>query len=602
MQFFKSSLLHAFAMFLFAAIVNQIVIMRACELELSRQAFAALLTGLTATILLPVLIALAFSFLPENVAKGGRTTALILLFFSILPIFDLLYFRATFSRFSWSVWHDLNFYAIKASLLEIIFHSSHIPAVGLLLAVITTASLTYKYGGGACPKSTRTMLIRVLIALLLGRFFFPPESYQYFTNFTPSYMQTEGKNNLLRQLEKGSLKGFFTYRNPAGLAKELIKLTPEEMSSLQNLGLIPPTKSYNHEPLTKTFSKIIVVVFESLALEYFHSFNHTIPPEASSFFDALNSSYPSAQNYFTSDSPTMNGLYAMLNSRIPFNSDLAKIRKEQGFATLFKKNHGGKTIFIRGVSKFYGGENLLLKAIQGFDTILAYEDLKMEAKEPPFYDWGFHDDVVLEKTFSLIKENSDQRFFIMCKLIDLHQPPFYCGLPADKLPKAVLEHQSPIVRSIYWANYLLKNFFDKLEKSNLIDHNTLLIITSDHYPPPAYGHAELVKGRDYDPRGRLPLIFVSKRPEIFANFRPQALSCQLDFAPTICYLGGVSVSEWFLGQNIIASYTATRAISHIDNQIRIIASDSRPVFIQINDDRTPANALEKWGYNLQAVH
>lgn len=600
MKFFKSSLVHALGLFFFTALVNQLVIMRTYELEISRQVFAALLTGLTATVFFPVLIALVISFFLEKLENRGRAAAFLLLLFSIFPIVDLIYFKSTFSRFSWSVLHDLNFYSIKASLLEVIFNSSNLPALGLLLALIVTAGLTLKFGR-ASPEISRTLLIQVLFVLVICRFFCPPEYYPHLTIFTPFAMKTEGKNNLLRQLEKGSLRGFFMYKSVTELKYEFVDYTTEEISTLRALGVMLPAESTNSNPFKQSFSKVIVVVFESLALEYLHTFNPLIPKEASSFFDELHNSFPAAKNYFTSDSPTMNGLYAMLNSRIPFNSELAKKRKERGFAALFKEKTGGQTIFIRGVSKFYGNENLLLKTIMGFDKVLAYEDLKMHANEPPFSDWGFHDDTVLERAFSAIKENRDRSFFIMCKLIDLHQPPFYCGLPSDKLPKTILEHKNPIVRSIYWANHLLKNFVDQLDKNGLLDRNTLLVITADHYPPPGYGHMELVKHVDYDSRGRLPLIFISKRPEIFKNFCPQAFSCQLDFAPTICHLSGISASKFFLGQNLVDSFLPDRAISYLDDQIRIIASDSRTSFIQIKNRGTPASALEKWATNLQAI-
>ena len=73
------------------------------------------------------------------------------------------------------------------------------------------------------------------------------------------------------------------------------------------------------------------------------------------------------------------------------------------------------------------------------------------------------------------------------------------------------------VKAIYDADKLLKDFIYKCEASCIIDENTLIVVTADHYPPLGYGHTELVKSDNHFQLGKLPLIFYSKQKEVFYN-------------------------------------------------------------------------------------
>ncbi|EKD83970.1 MAG: hypothetical protein ACD_39C00333G0006, partial [uncultured bacterium] len=365
------------------------------------------------------------------------------------------------------------------------------------------------------------------------------------------------------------------------------------------LGLLP-ARAENQKATEASFDRIVILVFESLALEYFHSYNNSIPKEATDFFDSLMSRNPFSINYYTSGTPTLNGLYAMLCSRIPFIKDQTFNFNERSLALLFRKKTSGNSWFVRGVSKFYGGEHIIINSRLGFDQLIAYEELKGEYPEPPLSAWGYHDDIVLERTFRLMQSEKGKKYLVLASLIDQHQPPHYCGINRENLPKSVAEHPSPIIPSLYWANHLLHKFITNLEQKDLLDERTLIVITSDHYPLAGFGHTELVENPPYNQLGKIPLIFVTKNQVPFMAFDKTRMSCQLDLAPTICHLSGIEIPAAFMGHNLLDPYSPGRRMGYFNDNF-IFRNNQDEITIDLRSPDLQDSAMKKWINNLFAI-
>lgn len=596
---YKNQLSGAILLFFIITLGNHLTMALSYEMSFDRHTLFTLMAGLSISII-PVLAgAYLLCLFPSFLYREGRLPTLFVSAFCLLPIFDLVYFSYMHTRFNWSVWHDLNYYAIKGTIFSPFFYQGQFPALTHSAILLAGVIFLRRVSARINSSDARRLLDGLLFAAILLRFLFPPQPYMIRSLFNPIHLTIQGKNAQIAQLGRGCLVNFFiTGQQQPRLP--FIDYNAVEKEQLAAIGLLPSPKSVQTSG-RPGFKKIILLVFESMALEYLHSINPVVPPEATDCFDALMRSQPSAENFYCSLLGTLPGIYAILNSRMPWQEQLSLARREKSCAELFKEATNGQTFLIQGTSKHYGDEARLFKTIMGIDTIIAYEELKSEFKEPALLDWGFHDDVVLEKTLATIKNNTGKPFFIISKLIDQHQPPHFCGLKPEEMPPSVARHQVPIVRSLYWANYLLKKFLADIEKQGLFDEQTLLIITADHYPPPDFGHKKLMPDGQYALPGRLPLIFISKKPEAFSSFDSTKKSCQLDLAPTICYLTGSSQSQHFIGQNMIDANAISRSISYHDNTIQIISSDSQLLVFPYKNQAKPANAIEKWIHNLKSI-
>lgn len=599
MRFFRYFSSTSWSILLFSCLIfiNQLFVLFKTNMEIDQQVITAFLNGTASSILIGCLFLLILSFIPIKFAGTRKTYIAAIFSAGLLPIIDLVYFNATLSRFNWSVWHDLNFYALKASLLEI---SSIKPQLWSLLAIISLGYFSFwviKNCETGMNEKIRTYSIRAILFMGLLMFFFPLVTYPINSNFTPIVMRTIGLNDHLKVLSTGCLKGFARLNTSAAYSSSS-SYSESERHELEAYGLLRPITRTLDSPKGE-FNRIILVVFESLALEYLHSQNPLIPEAATAFFDRLATNYPACNQYYTSASPTLNGLYAMLNSRLIFTKELAQRRADNSLPKLFANKFACESSFVRGVSKFYSSENVILKSIFGFNNLITYEELVQDFPAPPYNAWGFHDDAVFNATLDAIRKKGKEPFFFLTKLIDLHQPPYYCGIKNENLPESVAKHPSPIVKSLYWADYLLKDFISRLQAEKLLDDKTLVIITADHYPPLGYEHKDIVNKDAMFVLGRIPLIFVANNLSALNNLNPDKICCQLDLAPTICDLSGLNPSDQLLGQSLLNSSVPARRIGYYNDTLYLHGPN---IMLQqdISEQNTNPPALKKWINNIKA--
>jgi hypothetical protein len=587
----------ASGLFIVTLLINQLYIHFKIELPFDAYSFKAHLNAMARDLFFPSLLTLVISVIHYAPGLRKKFLSAFFLLAAALPVIDIVHFKATLSRFNWKVIHDINFYSIKASLtglylaLILFFLTNVVFTVALILGQKQTEEAVFhrikKY-------SQKFLLMTVLIYL-----FIPFETYPIESRFNPIVRRLQGKNHYLSILYTGVTEGFLNVKhNELANLPSRIALKHAEKTYLKKLGFIPPVSDYSPEQKAD-FNRVIIIVFESLASEYLHSFNPAIPAEATAFFDNLISEHASLSNYYASDCPTINGLNAMLMSKIPFTPHSSKLRNEKSIVKLLETNNGFKSIFIRGVSKFYSSENLVIDSLFDFDKQITYEELAEKYPEPSFRDWGYHDDVVFAESLRQLKLMRNQKVLLMIKTIDQHQPPHYCGLSESELPETVKNHPSPIIKTIYWANYCLKRFFNKLQQEKLFDDKTLVIITSDHYALPGFGHTELINDKPFSQLGKIPLIFVSNNPELKAKLTSDKLFCQIDLAPTLCDIFSIKPSEFFIGQSILGSNSIERLIGIDSDKLHWRNHDDSMVF-DLKTQKIGNTAVKKWLNNLFA--
>ncbi|GAB4275438.1 MAG: hypothetical protein Kow0029_16580 [Candidatus Rifleibacteriota bacterium] len=579
-----------------ALLINQLFIAYKFELGFTWPHFLAQINALANDAVWPFFMLFFIGLLPIRAKLKTVLLNLLILPFCLMAFLDIAHFKVTLSRFNWNIWHDLNWYSFKASFQSTFYN--FVLAIFVIIILLFLVSIGYirKQGNRITNFSFRPGLTGIIICLVLKNLF-PIELLPEISGFTPVYMSTNGKNSCILIISDGFTKGFVNSNrvNPI-FSENDASFTSDEMAKLRTMALFPPDEFHEDYASNPPYNRIILIVFESLALEYLHNFNRNVPAAATSFFDKLSANYPMLNNFYTSESPTIKGFNALFLSRIPFNPQLSLASNEKSLVRVFKERFSGKAIFLRGVSKFYGNERLIITDLFGFDQLISYEELAEEYPKPSLKDWGFHDNVVFDKAIKLLRKEVGKPFFLTIKTIDQHQPPHYCGIPVEKLPDEIAKHENPIIKTLYWANNQLEEFIRKCEDENLFDDKTLVIITSDHYPFAGFGHAELVTEVEYSQLGRIPLIFYTHNTKPFIKLDSQIKSCQLDIAPTLCYLFGVKQPERYLGQNLLAN-PIPRKIGFFNDEL-FYEGPNESFRINFTRPEFPSILIKKWATDL----
>lgn len=592
---------HFFALLpLFAALaVNYYVFVTQLDLSYIDGFFSALLWGITAdlsvvTVCWALLFGISSAFIAQSLFSLGLTTALFLI------IADAICFHFSLARLNPGVMHDVNYYAIKAVLTisDVLVLAVLISGIGLFAWLSFKAARAFKVTTPA-TVSRRFFTLSLLIIMMGLATQLIPHSYDETAGkqFWIDELTQLNKDSFLKNLKIGVFRNIFN-ATPAGISPAWQAYHDGDESELKKMGLIPAQETKTDLQI-KPFRKVVMIAQESLALDYFHSINPDIPAAASDFLDELTHRFPAARNFRGSTYPTLHGLISLLFSRVPAQYHLMRDTGATSLFQLMQQQHGSRGFLIDGLSRFYGGENVIVRKVMGVEKYIAYEDLAEEYPEPPVNSWGFHDDVVLDKAFKIMKENREQSYMILVKTIDMHQPPSYCGIPLDKMPAEVASHPNQVVRSVYWTNNCLRQFFKAVEGAGLLDEETLIVVTADHYPMPNYGHSDLVRG-EYYLFNRLPLILASGRKEPLPGFDAERLACQLDVAPTICRLTGTQPAVSFMGYSLIDKVAMPRALGFYNNVFNLETA-SGAVNFPINLSPKEYPAIARWINNTYSA-
>ncbi len=533
-----------------------------------------------------LLFGIKSSRLAAGLFSSGLTAALFLI------IADAVCFHFSLARLNSGVFHDVNYYAIKAVLTtrDVVILTALFAFTGFFAWFCCKAALACKALTPPAISRRRLTLVLVLILLGLAPQLLPDKIDEQASNlFWIDEITQLNRNSFLKNLKIGVFRNILN-ASPVSGGMTWQTLTEEHQAELKARGLLQVTQPPTTE--LRPFKRVVIIAQESLALDYFHSINPAIPAAATDFLDELMQRFPAARNFRCSTYPTLHGLICLLFSRVPGHYQVMRDTGSVSLFQLMQQQHGSRGFLIDGLSRFYGGENVIVRKVMGVEKYIAYEDLALEYPEPPVNSWGFHDDVVLDKAFKVMADHREQSFLMLVKTIDMHQPPSYFGIPLEQLPPEIASHPVQVVRSIYWINNCLRKFFSAVESAGLLDEDTLIILTADHYPMPNYGHSDLVPG-EYYLFNRLPLIFASGRKQAPEGFDPDRLACQLDLAPTICRLTATDPAASFMGYDLLGNVEVPRAIGFYNNVFNV-ETGSGTVNFPVNLSPKEHPAIARW--------
>lgn len=361
----------------------------------------------------------------------------------------------------------------------------------------------------------------IFFALLIlpGLFIRPLRGTEVYTStfLNPLYIKIQARQDL-KSLDRTDIKKFFNSREIklndfTGLTKDK-NIIFIQCESLQNAVV---NKTYNGEEITPFLNSLI----RSKGSIYFDN-----------YFELLGFGNTSDAEFvsMTSVYPTLDGqAYSVYKNKTTYG--LPKIAKKMGYETLAMHGNTGK---------FYDREEIYNDF--DFDKIYLGESYDQTDQ----VTMGLSDKSFFNQSFEFLKEanKTSKKFFALMVTLTTHTP---YNLPENlrELPKEKNDKTDFVYDYVSCAHYTdraMEEFFDKLEKSGILD-KTVIVIYGDHH---AYTlnntknkeSMERWLGReiDYDDMMNIPLVI--HLPGYNKNITRHNIGSQVDLYPTILNLMG----------------------------------------------------------------
>ena len=361
----------------------------------------------------------------------------------------------------------------------------------------------------------------IFFALLIlpGLFIRPLRGTEVYTStfLNPLYIKIQARQDL-KSLDRTDIKKFFNSREIklnefTGLTKDK-NIIFIQCESLQNAVV---NKTYNGEEITPFLNSLI----RSKGSIYFDNYF-----ELRGFGNTSDAEFVS----MTSVYPTLDGqAYSVYKNKTTYG--LPKIAKKMGYETLAMHGNTGK---------FYDREEIYNDF--DFDKIYLGESYDQTDQ----VTMGLSDKSFFNQSFEFLKEanKTGKKFFALMVTLTTHTP---YNLPENlrELPKEKNDKTDFVYDYVSCAHYTdraMEEFFDKLEKSGILD-KTVIVIYGDHH---AYTlnntknkeSMERWLGReiDYDDMMNIPLVI--HLPGYNKNITRHNIGSQVDLYPTILNLMG----------------------------------------------------------------
>lgn len=324
----------------------------------------------------------------------------------------------------------------------------------------------------------------------------------------------------------------------------LQEISAEEADSIQSLNLDEhKTQSFPNPP-----KKILLVVVESLNQKFLSHYN---PPlnGLTPVLDELIDKYPHIDEFYPSGPYTLQGVSATLCGHT--NGRQAQNNPAHDCAPKLMKEAGFKNEFIRGATRYYVGENLSFKKF-GFDNIFAKEDFdekypEFKEERPDLYGtWGFSDEYVFNEGIERLKNSPpDEKLFLTLLTLDTHIPGGRCSYEKNEA-----DLKDPLQYSVGCFDRVFGDFITKLRKENLLDKDTVVLLTADQLYP-AYNS---VQGANLDTSfilkpAKIPFLMITEAD--LPPLSPQG--SQVDIAATLLDLANLDIPSYYMGKSLLSA-------------------------------------------------
>ena len=536
----------------------------------------------------------SFPLLLLNLATKRTAAKLIgnvlLIIFSIIVIADFIHFYLSNEHFRWD---NLRF--VEGVSLKSVATTELIICSALLIIVLFCVILLTRRREGQKKKYLAHLITVSGLSFLLFIVINPFESLlgsevRNFENYSRMKLFKKVCMPTIYVVSRDLL--FYIY--PPVYKK--ISLSVEEHHELQALGIqANPSKTGLRQPP----KRVVLIALESLSRNLIHYYNKHIPKNFTPRLTGLAESVPHLNNFYTSTFPTLYGMMSLLCSHLDFET--ATDPAYETFPEVLK-SHGFKTIFMQSSNKTFSNYDYYFHLF-GFDRQFTREYFASKYPDSPKnFDWGFTDDILYSEIIELLESTpKNDKLFITALTIDTHMPGGRCR-PDIPFP---IGHDGkpphPIYTSLYSADYSIGEFVDRLREKNLLDDETLVILTADH----AYimnGFYLMLDGVEKKRQlHRILCIILTGNQEINILFQgvENTYASQIDMAPTLLEILGIAKPPNMIGQSIFQKTTGGFALSS-DNRVLQFISPVMATDIPLGQRQARTvteKALVKWYLN-----
>ncbi len=259
----------------------------------------------------------------------------------------------------------------------------------------------------------------------------------------------------------------------------------------------------------------------------------------------------------TSLPPLLSGNLASRHENVRLHA-LPLILREQGYDTIFFQAHRDL--------KFAGTEGLMRRC--GFETLQAMDQTLTKTMDSShFWGWGVQDDAFFDRFFAWLGErrtrenshspgDSPKPLFVLLATISSHSP--YDAIPrslcdAFPNPTSKVEWYSNVMRQVDRG---IGRFLDNLDHS-IYATNAIVLITADHSVPMGEHGTSSIQSGFFEESFRIPCLILWP-----GKLEPKRLTngpySQVDFAPTLLDLAGISALHHFTGKSLLQQTSVPR--------------------------------------------
>ncbi|WP_432823150.1 LTA synthase family protein [Trichloromonas sp.] len=308
---------------------------------------------------------------------------------------------------------------------------------------------------------------------------------------------------------------------------------------LQNIN-----RAFAENPAGLGKMNVVVIVEESLGAGYVGAYGgkRQLTPN----FDRLAESGLLFRNAFATGTRTVRGLEAISTSFPPIPSEsIVKRPGSEGVANWGKvmAEHGYHSSFLYGGYGYFDNMNHFFSS-NGF----AISD-RADIPEPTFANiWGVCDEDLFRHALDYFDgiHQQGQPFFSIIMTTSNHKPYTFPagieGVPAEGGGRRA---------GVRYADYALGRLFALAPEHDWYD-NTLFVVVADH-DARVYGRAQVPVERY-----RIPLLFYA--PGRLPAKTVETITSQIDIAPTVLNLLGLSYTAPFYGQNVLNPVAGARPL------------------------------------------
>jgi phosphoglycerol transferase MdoB-like AlkP superfamily enzyme len=336
----------------------------------------------------------------------------------------------------------------------------------------------------------------------------------------------------------------------------LDKLSPELKARLE-VEPYPLVKSTENVAVENP-PNIFIVMMESLNGNYVNATSRE-GKAYTPFFNSLALRGRHYTNFYGNSVQTAKGMFATFCSLIPsyignsfteFEDNsfkcLAEILGENNYETYFFKAYHSLA--------FDNAYNFNVK--NGFTYLKSMDESMVSEQERKKYSWGWgiQDDVFYKKMFKYIdaqrKKNPQKPVFVSSLTISHHNP--FASVPERlwKIYPDQNDRRKKFANSMYVADSYLKEFFSQLESRDYLDNSIIFVLGDHSFPSGESGNYNSEVGYKEE-NFKTSLVMIDMRAqsgEVIAD----AYS-QLNIAPTVLKLAGISTKNHFLGESLLAA-------------------------------------------------